>query len=199
MKWSVGSKIGAGFGLAVVILGSLGAVTYHTTSQLRDTSELEVHSQEVLKSIEDLGGDMAMLEADLRGYIITGQESYLESYRSTFGECSLKTKALRHLLSDSPNQQRRLDVLEPLIAGKLAFERDAIEVRKTKGSEVATQFIKILSTLLMAEVNVHFSYPLLTRPNGRAALAMHVDDSECASSVLIGEGFRLLSQSDISR
>jgi hypothetical protein len=50
--------------------------------------------------------------------------------------------------------------------------------------EVATQFIKILATLLMAEVNVHFSYPLLTRPNGRAALAMHVDDSECASSVL---------------
>ena len=65
--------------------------------------------------------------------------------------------------------------------------------------EVATQFIKILSTLLMAEVNLHFSYPLLTRPNGRAALAMHVDDSECASSVLIGEGFRLLSQTDISR
>jgi len=51
----------------------------------------------------------------------------------------------------------------------------------------------------MAEVNVHFSYPLLTRPNGRAALAMHVDDSECAASVLQGEGFRLLSQRDISR
>jgi hypothetical protein len=65
--------------------------------------------------------------------------------------------------------------------------------------EVATQFGKILASLLMAEVNLHFSYPLLTRPNGRAALAMHVDDSECASSVLIGEGFRLLSQSDISR
>jgi hypothetical protein len=65
--------------------------------------------------------------------------------------------------------------------------------------EVATQFIKILATLLMAEVNVHFSYPLLTRPNGRAALAMHVDDSECAASVLQGEGFRLLSQRDISR
>ena len=65
--------------------------------------------------------------------------------------------------------------------------------------EVATQFIKMLSALLMAEVNVHFSYPLLTRPNGRAALAMHVDDSECASSVLMGEGFRLLSQADISR
>jgi ACT domain-containing protein len=65
--------------------------------------------------------------------------------------------------------------------------------------EVATQLIKLLAALLMAEVNVHFSYPLLTRPNGRAALAMCVDDTECATSVLLGEGFRLLSQADISR
>jgi hypothetical protein len=65
--------------------------------------------------------------------------------------------------------------------------------------EVATQLIKMLAALLMAEVNVHFSYPLLTRPSGRAALAMYVDDAECATSVLIGEGFRLLTQSDISR
>jgi hypothetical protein len=65
--------------------------------------------------------------------------------------------------------------------------------------EVATQFIKLLAALLMAEVNVHFSYPLLTRPKGRAALAMYVDDAECATSVLLGEGFRVLAQSDISR
>lgn len=65
--------------------------------------------------------------------------------------------------------------------------------------EVATQLMKMLAALLMAEVNVHFSYPLLTRPNGKAAIAMHVDDAECATAVLLGEGFRLLSQSDISR
>ena len=65
--------------------------------------------------------------------------------------------------------------------------------------EVATQLIKLLAALLMAEVNVHFSYPLLTRPNDRAALALYVDDAECATSVLLGEGFRLLSQTDISR
>ncbi len=65
--------------------------------------------------------------------------------------------------------------------------------------EVATQFVKLLAALLMAEVNVHFSYPLLVRPKGRAALAMYVDDAECATNVLLGEGFRLLAQSDISR
>ena len=66
-------------------------------------------------------------------------------------------------------------------------------------SEVSGQLAKLLAALLMAEVNVHFTYPLLTRPRGFAALAIHVDDAECASSVLLGEGFKLLSQSDISR
>jgi len=65
--------------------------------------------------------------------------------------------------------------------------------------EVATQLAKLLAALLMAEVNVHFTYPLLTHPRGFAALAVHVDDTDCATSVLLGEGFKLLSQADISR
>ena len=65
--------------------------------------------------------------------------------------------------------------------------------------EVATQLIKLFAAIFMAEVNVHFTYPLLTRPRGMAALAIHVDDTDCASSVLLGAGFKLLSQSEISR
>jgi hypothetical protein len=64
---------------------------------------------------------------------------------------------------------------------------------------VATQLVKLFAALFMAEVNVHFTYPLLTRPHGLAALALHVDDTDCASSVLMGEGFKILSQNEISR
>ena len=73
------------------------------------------------------------------------------------------------------------------------------EVVVVELQEVATQLVKLLAALFMAEVNVHFTYPLMTRPRGRAALALHVDDTECASSVLRGAGFKILSQSDISR
>ncbi|MEP7014778.1 MAG: acetolactate synthase [Verrucomicrobiota bacterium] len=65
--------------------------------------------------------------------------------------------------------------------------------------EVATQLVKLLAALFMAEVNVHFTYPLLTRPHGLAAIALHVDDTDCASSVLMGEGFKILGQNEISR
>lgn len=73
------------------------------------------------------------------------------------------------------------------------------EVVVVELQEVATQLGKLLATLFMAEVNVHFTYSLLTRPRGMAALALHVDDTECASSVLHGAGFKILSQNDISR
>jgi hypothetical protein len=39
----------------------------------------------------------------------------------------------------------------------------------------------------------------LTRPRGKAALALHVEDRECACSVLQANQFKLLSQRDISR
>ncbi len=58
--------------------------------------------------------------------------------------------------------------------------------------EVATQLVKLLAALVMAEVNVHFAYPLLIRPRGFSAIALHVDDTDCASSVLMGEGFKML-------
>src|SRR2546428_11491938 len=39
--------------------------------------------------------------------------------------------------------------------------------------EGAAELGKLLTCLLMAEVNVHTTYPLLTRPRGNAALALH--------------------------
>ena len=73
------------------------------------------------------------------------------------------------------------------------------EVVVVEMREVATDLAKLFAALFMAEVNVHFTYPLLVRPRGQAALALHLDDNDCAISVLTGAGFQLLSQTDISR
>ncbi len=97
----------------------------------------------------------------------------------------------------------RIIVSDPERVEQLFREHDVAfgvcEMVVVELQEVATQLAELLGALLMAEVNVHFTYPLLTRPRGLAALALHVDDTECATSVLLGEGFKILSQSDISR
>jgi hypothetical protein len=58
---------------------------------------------------------------------------------------------------------------------------------------------EMLAALLAAEVNIFGSYALLTRPHGHAALALHVEDNDCALHVLHACGFQTLDQKDISR
>ena len=97
----------------------------------------------------------------------------------------------------------RLIVSDPEMVESLFKENEiafgVCEMVVVEMEEVATDLSKLLASLLAAEVNIFFSYPLLTRPNRRAALALHVEDHECAASVLGGDGFALLSQADISR
>ena len=72
---------------------------------------------------------------------------YLEPFRGAQVTVDQKVKSLRELTKDNVNQQRRLDILEPLIAGnegKFAVMQQIIDLRKdnTKGFEAAQKFIR---------------------------------------------------------
>ena len=57
----------------------------------------------------------------------------------------------------------------------------------------------MLSTILAAEINVHYLYPFICRPAGRSAVVMHLEDLDMAADVLQSNQFNVLCQSDISR
>lgn len=73
---------------------------------------------------------------------------------------------------------------------------DLVVVELRDGAE---QMPACLRTLLNAETNIHFIYPLLTQPNGRAALALCVEDNHFGDSILTKAGYRVLRQEDLSR
>ena len=52
MRWSVGTKIGGGFALALAILVVIGVVSYRSTTELIDSAQLKVHTYQVLQSLE---------------------------------------------------------------------------------------------------------------------------------------------------
>src|SRR3984893_1393592 len=72
------------------------------------------------------------------------------------------------------------------------------EILVVEMNEVAIDLRRMLQSLLMAEVNIQVCYPILVRPHGRSAMALHLDDQECGWSVLFGERFRVLSQTGLS-
>ena len=97
----------------------------------------------------------------------------------------------------------RLIVSDPETVETLFIEKgipfnstDLVVVELREGAE---QMPDCLRTLLNAETNIHFIYPLLTQPNGRAALALCVEDNHFADSILSKAGYRVLRQEDLSR
>lgn len=57
--------------------------------------------------------------------------------------------------------------------------------------------ISICGALIAGEVNIDYAYPLLVRPTGRAALAIHTEDLETAVTVLRARKFVLLGEDDL--
>ena len=100
--------------------------------------------------------------------------------------------AIVRLVTDDPDRARAL-----FQEHGLAFTEVSLVVVELSSS--ATDLKAVLTALLQAECNIHSAYSLLTRPRGKAALALHVEDSEVASSVLHANQFKLLTQRDISR
>jgi methyl-accepting chemotaxis protein len=141
MKWTVGTKIGAGFGLALLILIAIGAVAYRGTVQLTDTADWVDHTHHVLEKLANFNQAMVDSQSGMRGYVITAQEPFLDSYRLGTSTIEQNLKELRDLVKDNPHQLQRLDVLEPLVAQTLDWFKQVNDAVREKGPEAGHQLV----------------------------------------------------------
>src|SRR5438445_2413113 len=139
MQWSIGAKIGASFGGGLTLLLAVGAVSYNSISKLIDSANWVTHTHQVLSGLDEAFGSLRDAETGQRGYVITGEERYLEPYRGARERVDRKLEELRRLTSDNPIQQQRLAALEPLTAAKFAELQTVIDLRRAKGMAAATQ------------------------------------------------------------
>ena len=79
--------------------------------------------------------------------------------------------------------------------GYYVNESDVLGVELNTEADLAG----LLAALLEAEINIHYLFPFLVRPNGKYGLVMHVEDRELATQSLSLRGHRVLAQRDLSR
>ena len=74
------------------------------------------------------------------------------------------------------------------------FETDLIGVELSADPQ---PYVQICMALLQAELNIHYTYPLLYRGKGRGAIALHVDDVETGLKILADKGHRIITENDL--
>lgn len=123
-RWSIGTKISAGFALGLTVFAAIGIVSYRSTNQLISTAREEAQTQQVLSKLEAFLSLMKDAETGQRGYLITGEERYLEPYNHAVQLMDQHINELRSMTEGDSTQRLRLENLE-----KLKTER--VEVLQT--------------------------------------------------------------------
>lgn len=132
MKLSIGTKIFAGYFLAIIILVFIGMTSYKNISKMLTDSKRVTLSNEVKSNIASILSELLDAETGQRGYVITGSENYLEVYYKGRDSISGKLRNLQSILSDR-NQILRTGKLRPMIENRLARLEEIIQIRKDKG------------------------------------------------------------------
>lgn len=139
MKLTIGTKIYMGYFLAIVILVIIGLASFMNTRELLTDSKWVTHSNEVRNEISHVLSAMQDVETGQRGFIITGDERYLEPYFLGRDSVNIRLKDLQSLIIDNKNQSRRADQTKPIIENKLAIMGAVIEIRRNKGYAAAAE------------------------------------------------------------
>jgi methyl-accepting chemotaxis protein len=137
-NWTFGKKVGAGFALAGVVLVVIAVVGHQSTVRLLENDRWVEHTHEVRRELANLLSTLKDAESGQRGFVITGDEAFLEPYVAAQGSSKGTFERVRSLTADNPDQQRRIQTLGPLIDAKMDELAETINMRRTVGFE-ATQ------------------------------------------------------------
>jgi CHASE3 domain sensor protein len=148
------------FIVGVLVLFATVAIWRRSVADWIRSDHLESDTYEVVRSIERIDAHLANAESGRYGYIVTGDEQRLESYRNAVTALTKDQRALRQLISDDPIQQARWTQFDALLVKRLEGFRKSIEqqrqisgtnsvgvVLSVQGQELQHQLISLLGEI----------------------------------------------------
>lgn len=142
MRWSVGTKVAIGFGLAVAIFVSVGAVSYRSTADLVEATEARKHAYEVLDLLDQTFLLLTEVQLGQRGFVLTGNTNYLDPYHNAAERIAPAIEELRRVMAGDPLQLRRLESFARLARTRIDTARETIDLFRTAGREAAVDLVK---------------------------------------------------------
>ena len=134
--------VGITFASAIVFLTLIGTLSYHNTLVSSESDEWVRHTRTVSANLEGMLYAMTTIEATGAAYILSGNESYLDVWRSSTADLQTGAARLHELTRDNPIQQARLPALDALIAQRVAFGDRIIALRRDRGLGIAAEEIR---------------------------------------------------------
>ena len=140
MRWPSLHNIAISLPMAMLAALALVGINEAGFRRSHDALEHLAHSQSTHASVNRLLRSMLDAETGHRGYLLTGEESYLEPYETSVSTVNDNLTQLRGLVLGSPEDLNDFAMLSRQISRKLSEMELSLHLRR-KGQEDAWKFI----------------------------------------------------------
>jgi PAS domain S-box-containing protein len=134
-------KVQLWFGAAILTLLGSGVISYRALVVSNQSQGWVRHTGQVLEELQEVLSASQNIESSSRGFVLTGDKSYIESFKGNILREAKAAGSIEELTADNLVQQRRVLVLKKLLAQKIRFSVSVIDLRQAKGMEAAAELI----------------------------------------------------------
>jgi two-component system NarL family sensor kinase len=125
----------------LIILSSLAYFSHRNSKRVLTSAEEVEQAQEIKYHIEQLLAVSIDMENGARGFVITGNESYLEPTNKAITSIFEHIDHLKLVLAGNSSQQERINELEKIVDEKVTNSTRTIEIRRNKGINEALAYV----------------------------------------------------------
>jgi PAS domain S-box-containing protein len=144
-KSSLNRGVQIGFGSAIVTLLVVGAISYRAMVVSSASDRWLRHTHEVIGDLRELRLAMETVEANCRGFLLTGNESYFKTCLASRQDVARYEAVVRNLTADNAVQQDRLPEIERLTTEKFALADKVLDLRRAQ--EITTEFLGLVGQM----------------------------------------------------
>lgn len=136
--------MGLGFSAALCLLITIAFISYQSTTNFAASARLVNHTHKVISELDAIYASLKDGETVERGYLITGDESFLQAYHNAVLEIPKHFGLLISLTNDNPPQQKNIILLQAIVAKRLLDLQSAIAAYRKVGRGDDSQVVNYI-------------------------------------------------------
>jgi PAS domain S-box-containing protein len=133
---SASRKFAITLGCATVLVGLAVAASYWAFHQIGEAADARNHTYDLVYRIDAVMSEVKDAETGQRGFLLTGDDTFLQPYNAVKSGVRGNLEELRRL-TEVPAAQAHLDAMFPLLDAKLANLAAGIESRRSHDTALA--------------------------------------------------------------
>jgi len=141
MKITLEKKILTGFIICTLVLLVVAGISFKNSEKFIDSDQWVNHTHEVINEWEQVLINSVDAETGERGYVIMGDENYLEPFNNARSKVFEHLNKVKELTTDNPIQQKNIKEIGEKADYLIKHHEQIIQVRKAGGFTKAQELV----------------------------------------------------------